>query len=490
VAGCFMLTIWAMGGDRFITLMAASIMDGFCCGLAVVIGQSQLHPFQIGHGADMHWRPGDDLTTWFMVLIMMCSMLTMEYLPKLPCKAAKFFPSSLLAILVAIFIEYAVVRRIPGDGPHCMNYAGHGRMLAAATNETTCHSCYCTDVIGDVTPFTFTSPYPFFLNEDYLNATTGLYNAPPDKVGQILVQGLLLAIAGVVQGLMTTEVVTSYVKTPPHTPSIVWSMGLANLLSGFLGGMGGDAMIGLSTINCLNGGRGRLAPTVTALGVMLCTMVAYPVLDFIPISALAGVMIVVVLHTFKWAKVPLVISACLPASWRKPINESLCKCCCGWMKLPEEVDRWEALIIGVVTVLTIQINLVVAVGVGVVLATLRFTYAASLGTDVKVASALAGAPKRYELEGKLFFGSAMRFHTFFDVDNDPEEVVLVMNERPYEYSSVDALKRVTALYAAQKKTFTVEFPDELVADESKAVVTPPTADAVSVDPTATKAAEV
>ena len=55
--------------------------------------------------------------------------------------------------------------------------------------------------------------------------------------------------------------------------------------------------------NCLNGGKGRLAPTVTALGVMLCTIVAYPVLDFIPIASLAGVMIVVVLHTFKWGKI-------------------------------------------------------------------------------------------------------------------------------------------------------------------------------------------
>ena len=152
---------------------------------------------------------------------------------------------------------------------------------------------------------------------------------------------------------MTTEVVTSYVKTPAHTPSIVWSMGLANLVSGLLGGMGGDAMIGLSTINCLNGGRGRLAPTVTALGVMLCTIVAYPVLDFIPISALAGVMIVVVLHTFKWAKIPIVLSACLPCSWRKPINESMaCTPLPKWLRLPLEVDRWEALIIVVVSVLT------------------------------------------------------------------------------------------------------------------------------------------
>merc|ERR1719201_2115045 len=125
---------------------------------------------------------------------------------------------------------------------------------------------------------------------------------------------------------MTTEVVTEFIGTPANTPAVVYSMSLANLVSGFLGGMGGDAMIGLSTINCLNGGRGRLAPTVTALGVMLCTIVAYPVLDFIPISALAGVMIVVVLHTFKWAKIPIVLSACLPCSWRKPINESMaCK---------------------------------------------------------------------------------------------------------------------------------------------------------------------
>merc|ERR1719181_423932 len=168
-----------------------------------------------------------------------------------------------------------------------------------------------TDVIGDVTPFKFTSPYPFFLHEDY---NYDLVDS--SQAGQIIVQGLLLCIAGVVQGLMTTEVVTSFVKTPAHTPSIVYSMGAANLISGFLGGMGGDAMIGLSTINCLNGGKGRLAPTVTALGVMLCTMVAYPVLNFIPIAALAGVMIVVVLHTFKWGKIPMIISACLPASAR------------------------------------------------------------------------------------------------------------------------------------------------------------------------------
>jgi MFS superfamily sulfate permease-like transporter len=106
-AGLIMLIIWAIGGHKFITMMAASIMDGFCCGLAIVIGLSQLHPFQIGHGADKVWRTLENPNTGWMILIMLCSMLTMEFVPKIPHKVAKLFPSSLLAILVAIFLECA-----------------------------------------------------------------------------------------------------------------------------------------------------------------------------------------------------------------------------------------------------------------------------------------------------------------------------------------------------------------------------------------------
>lgn len=63
--------------------------------------------------------------------------------------------------------------------------------------------------------------------------------------------------------------------------------------------------IGLSTVNCLNGGKGRLGPCVTALGIMACVMGAYPLLNFIPVAALAGIMLVVVFHTFKWFTIPM-----------------------------------------------------------------------------------------------------------------------------------------------------------------------------------------
>ena len=191
-AGAFMLLIWLLSADRFITLMAASIMDGFCCGLAIVIGLSQLHPFQIGHGEHKVWRSASDVTTWFMVLIMMASMLTMEFVPKIPGKfqkVAKFLPSSLLAILVAVLLEYAVVRNIPcpASSAHDQTVPHGHRRLAADANATSSPKCG-TDVIGDVTPFKFTSPYPFFLHEDY--QVNGAYNVGADQAGTIIVQGL------------------------------------------------------------------------------------------------------------------------------------------------------------------------------------------------------------------------------------------------------------------------------------------------------------
>ena len=178
----------------------------------------------------------------------------------------------------------------------------------------------------------------------------------------ILLQGLLLAIAGMIQGLMTVEVVTSYIKTPSDNSAVIASMGLANLVSGFLGGMGGDAMIGLSTINCLNGGKSRLGPTIVALGIAFFVMGVPVVLNFVPIASLSGVMIVVVLHTFKWAKIPMVLAFFVPQKFRKTINTGLCGCLPKWMHLPEEVDRWEVIIILAVTLITIFVNLVIAVG--------------------------------------------------------------------------------------------------------------------------------
>ena len=134
----------------------------------------------------------------------------------------------------------------------------------------------------------------------------------PGAVSTIFTQGLLLCAVGCIESLMTAEVVSGFTKTQHHSGLVVGAMGLGNIVSGLLGGMGGNAMIGLSTIACLNGGKGRVAPLTTALGIVITVSVAYEVLNFIPMAALAGIMIVVVLHTFKWFSLPMLVAAALP----------------------------------------------------------------------------------------------------------------------------------------------------------------------------------
>jgi len=418
VCGAVMLLIWLTGSYRFITVVPASVMLGFCNGLAIVIGVSQLHLFQEGHGDHKHWVGGSKM--WCMLVEMILAMLIMEFVPKVPFKVAKLLPSSLLAIISSIVIEFCIVRPIGAR----------------------------TDVIGDVQEFTLTYPYPFFLNSDY---DMNLINV--DDTGKIVQQGVLLAIAGIVQGLLTTEVVYDFLKTPTNTNAVCLSCGVANILSGFLGGMGGDAMIGLSTINCLNGGKGRLGPTVTALGIAVCMFGAYPLLNFIPVASLAGVMIVVVLHTFKWFSVPMVISAVVPPSLHKS------------MHLPERVDRWDMMIVAIVTTLVVVLNLVYAVGVGLVLASLRYVW--DMSQELVIEETWNDGAKVYFVRGRLFFATSMRFHTYFDYAEDPDEVTIYLDTAPADYSANTALAKVEAMYKKEGKSVSITYgtPGFLKASE-------------------------
>merc|ERR1739847_92978 len=98
----------------------------------------------------------------------------MELIPKIKHKAAKLVPSSLLAILVACFIEFVIVRRF-----QCVDRADHGSDYKYHGNATHPMTTCETQVIGEVTPFTFTYPQPFFLHGDYL--TNGIYNVGPSQ---------------------------------------------------------------------------------------------------------------------------------------------------------------------------------------------------------------------------------------------------------------------------------------------------------------------
>lgn len=411
LAGLLMLAASASNLSRFILLLPTPVMVGFCNGLAIVIGLAQLHPF---HSEETHsgWKEGFELM--WMLVITAVSMITMEFLPKVPLQIFKVIPSSLMAILVAILLEFAVVRN--------------------------CGSR--TDTIGDVSEFTAETafPIPFFVD----HPSTG-YDL--SKIGSwtsiqnIIVQGILLCVVGSIESLMTSEVVESFTKTPSHGDRSLFAMGLGNIVSGFLGGMGGNAMIGLSTINVLNGGRGRMAPTCTALVVMASVMGAYSLLNYIPVAALAGIMIVVVLHTFKWFSLGMVLAAVLP------------KCARDRLNLHRKVPRIEAMVVLVVTILSKQTNIAVAVLVGVSICAISFAWDA--GNDFKLSESMAGDIKVYDVDGPLFFTSANRLVKLLDSEKDPQEVELRFGEATLmDFTSVETLHKIALNYQNAGKSIT------------------------------------
>lgn len=412
LAGLFMLAASACNLSRFILLLPAPVMVGFCNGLAIVIGMAQLHPFH-DESSESGWKGGYELL-WMLVITVM-AMATMEFLPKVPLQIFKIIPSSLMAILVSILIEFAIVRPLG----------------------------WRTDTIGDVSEFTSETafPIPFFVN----HPSTG-YNLHGiieswTSLQNILVQGILLCVVGSIESLMTSEVVESFTKTRSEGDRTLFAMGLGNAVSGFLGGMGGNAMIGLSTINSLNGGRGRMAPTVTALVVMASVMGAYRLLNFIPVAALAGIMIVVVLHTFKWFSLGMVLAAVLPKTLRDRLN------------LHRKVPRIEALVVLVVTVLSKQTNIAVAVLVGVSICAISFAWDA--GHDFHLTESLMGNMKVYEVDGPLFFTSANRLVKLLDPSRDPEEVELHFGEATLmDFTSVEILHKVALNYKSAGKNIT------------------------------------
>merc|ERR1719355_312810 len=104
MAGALMGLATLVRIDRLIVLVPATVMIGFCNGLAIVIGLAQLHPFHEGDG----WVQGAELG--WMLCIAISSMVIMEYFPKIPHPIAKLLPSSLLSIVSALIIEWAIVR--------------------------------------------------------------------------------------------------------------------------------------------------------------------------------------------------------------------------------------------------------------------------------------------------------------------------------------------------------------------------------------------
>merc|ERR1712039_1019545 len=224
--------------------------------------------------------------------------------------------------------------------------------------------------------------------------------------------------------------------------------GAANVICGVLGGMGGCAMLGQSMININSGARTRLSSAVAGVVLLLVVMVAYPAINIIPTSALVGVMFNVVVHTFEWRSLKLMLLAAMPLKLRRA--------CFSEVRGQQKIRRADALVILIVTVVTLVSDLAIAVGVGMVVSCAMFVFdSASLisASSRQVQDATTGqSTKFYDIHGVLFFGSCTQFLALFDAEGDPDDVRLVFHAGYIaDYSAIEALNKLGERYGAQGK---------------------------------------
>lgn len=224
---------------------------------------------------------------------------------------------------------------------------------------------------------------------------------------------LAVAVVGLLESLMTAQIVDELTDTPSDKRRECVAQGVANTATGFIGGMAGCAMIGQSVINVKSGGRGRLSSFSAGVFLLILIVALGPLVADIPMPALVAIMIMVSVGTFSWSSL---------ANLRThPRSSSI-------------------VMLATVGGVVITHNLAIGVLLGVLLSGIFFAW--KIAQLFRVTSALSedGTTRSYVVEGQLFFASAETFAAAFDYKEVLERVVIdVSRAHIWDISSVAAL---------------------------------------------------
>ena len=381
LAGIIQMLAGFLKLGKFIRLVPHPVMFGFVNGLAIVIFMSQLDYFK-SKGADglLHWMTGTPQL--IMVGLVLLSMLIIWGLPKI----TKAVPSSLVAILSVFGLVYF----LGIDTPNVKD------ILVQMDNGV-------TSIKGGFPPF----------NIPNVEITW-------DNFILILPYAVIVAAVGLVESLLTLNLIDEITETRGSGNKESVAQGLANVVTGFFSGMGGCAMIGQSLININNGARARLSGIVASLMLLVFIMFGSSLIEQVPIAALTGLMIMVAIGTFEWVSV-------------RALN-----------KMPMH-DIFVMIVVILVTVF--MHNLALAVLVGVIISALVFAWESAKRIRARKFIDEDGA-KHYEIFGPLFFGSITVFNEKFDVKNDPEVVIIDFKESKIaDMSAIEAVNKLTERYS-------------------------------------------
>lgn len=236
---------------------------------------------------------------------------------------------------------------------------------------------------------------------------------------------LIIAGVGLIESLLTLNLIDEITGTRGRSNKECIAQGTANILTGFFSGMGGCAMIGQSLINISSGARARLSGIVASVMLLMFIMFAAEYIEQLPMAALTGVMIMVAIGTFEWAS----------------------------LKTFGKMPKVDVLVMVLVAGITVFLhNLALAVLIGVIISALVFAW--ENATRIRARKHIdENGVKHYEIYGPLFFGSVAVFNEKFDIENDPDEVIIDFGEsRVADMSGIEALNKLTERYLNAGKT--------------------------------------
>lgn len=272
-----------------------------------------------------------------------------------------------------------------------------------------------TRTVGDLASISGGFP-PFHIPQIPLNWET---------LALIFPYASIVAGVGLIESLLTLNIVDELTDTRGNSNRESIAQGMANTLSGLFSGMGGCAMIGQSLINVSNGARARLSGIVASVMLLVFVMFGSGLIEKVPMAVLTGLMIMVSIGTFEWASL-------------RTFN-----------KMPKS----DILVMVLVTFVTVVLhNLALAVIIGVIIAALVFAWDNAVRIRARKYTDSEGV-KHYQMYGPLFFGSVEAFRDKFDVESDPEKVVISFAEsRVVDMSAIEALNKITERYHKSGKT--------------------------------------
>ncbi|PYI69810.1 sodium-independent anion transporter [Arthrobacter livingstonensis] len=375
LAGVFQILLALLGVAKLMRFIPRQVMVGFVNALAILIFMSQV-PELLG-------------VPWLVYPLTILGLVIVFGLPKI----TTVVPAPLVAIVVLTLIAVLASLAVP--------------------------------TVGDKGEMPESLPSLFLPNVP-LNFET---------LQVLFPYALAMAFVGLLESLMTAKLVDDVTDTRSNKTRESWGQGVANIITGFFGGMGGCAMIGQTMINVkASGARTRISTFLAGVFLLILVVALGDIVALIPMAALVAVMIFVSVATFDWHSIR-------PSTLRM-------------------MPKSETTVMLTTVVFTVAThNLAIGVGVGVLTAMVLFAnrVAHLVTVERRIEEHFGETIAKYEVNGELFFASSNDLYTQFNYVEDPNLVIIdLYKSHLWDASTIAALDAITAKYAKYGKTVEIE----------------------------------